>query len=71
MSPLRRVIVVLTVVSVVIGIVASPPDATADFSATNPVALTVTPVMTGLQNAWDVAFAPDGTMFVTERPGRL
>jgi glucose/arabinose dehydrogenase len=33
--------------------------------------LTVTPVMTGLSNPWDVAFAPDGAMFVTERSGRL
>jgi glucose/arabinose dehydrogenase len=33
--------------------------------------LTVTPVVGGLTNAWDVAFTPDGAMFVTERPGRL
>ena len=33
--------------------------------------LTVTPVVIGLNNPWDVAFAPDGTMFVTERPGRI
>jgi len=34
-------------------------------------ALTVTTVMAGLTNAWDVAFTPDGAMFVTERPGRI
>ncbi len=33
--------------------------------------ISVTPVMTGLQNPWGVAFAPDGTMIVTERPGRI
>lgn len=33
--------------------------------------LTVTGVVGGLTNAWDVAFTPDGAMFVTERPGRL
>ena len=33
--------------------------------------LIVTPVMTGLDHPWDVAFAPDGTMLVTERGGRI
>ena len=28
-------------------------------------------VQSGLVNPWDVAFAPDGRMFVTERPGRI
>ncbi|MGZ8735434.1 MAG: PQQ-dependent sugar dehydrogenase [Acidimicrobiia bacterium] len=27
--------------------------------------------LTGLDHPWDVGFLPDGTMFVTERPGRL
>jgi len=31
----------------------------------------VTTVMSGLSNAWDVAFTPDGAMFVTERPGTI
>lgn len=28
-------------------------------------------IQTGLVIPWDIAFAPDGTMFVTERPGRI
>src|SRR3990170_3185427 len=28
-------------------------------------------VQSGLQVPWDIAFAPDGRMFVTERPGRV
>ena len=33
--------------------------------------LTTTVVQAGLKNAWDLAFAPDGRMFVTERVGNL
>lgn len=33
--------------------------------------LTVDVIAAGLTNPWDVAFTPDGTMLVTERPGRL
>src|ERR1051325_1353288 len=31
----------------------------------------VTAFVTGLENPWTVAWLPDGTMLVTERPGRL
>jgi glucose/arabinose dehydrogenase len=37
--------------------------------ASSPVS--ATPVQSGLAYPWDIAFAPDGTMFVTERPGRI
>ena len=33
--------------------------------------LSVTPVVDGLSIPWDIAFAWDGTMFFTERPGRI
>lgn len=35
------------------------------------VAFDVVTVAEGLQNAWGLAFLPDGRMLVTERPGRL
>lgn len=33
--------------------------------------LTVTPAVTGLHRPWDLAFAPDGTMLLTERTGPI
>lgn len=33
--------------------------------------LEVTPVITGLDKPWDIAWLPNGTVLVTERPGRL
>ncbi|MEY2459375.1 MAG: hypothetical protein QOG30_1205, partial [Acidimicrobiaceae bacterium] len=33
--------------------------------------LTVTAAVTGLDHPWDIAFVPDGTMFFTERSGRI
>jgi glucose/arabinose dehydrogenase len=33
--------------------------------------LTVTPIVTGLTIPWGLAFAPDGTMLFTERPGTI
>ena len=36
-----------------------------------PPTLADAPVQTGLRVPWDLAFAPDGRMFVTERPGNL
>jgi glucose/arabinose dehydrogenase len=35
------------------------------------VAVEVTDYVTGLQRPWGLAFAPDGTLLITERPGRL
>lgn len=33
--------------------------------------LDIDPVITGLTNPWDIAWLPNGTVLVTERPGRL
>ncbi|WP_030007210.1 PQQ-dependent sugar dehydrogenase [Picosynechococcus sp. NKBG042902] len=34
-------------------------------------AVTVTPIVEGLERPWGVAWLPDGDMLITERPGRL
>ena len=33
--------------------------------------ITLEPVASGLDTPWAIAFAPDGRIFVTERPGRI
>lgn len=48
----------------------SSPAATAASVARDPV-LADEIVQSGLEVPWDIAFAPDGRMFVTERPGRV
>lgn len=51
---------------------ASPTPGAAPTDQTGaPVALEVERVASGLIAPWSLAFAPDGRMFVTERPGRL
>lgn len=59
--------------------VPSPPVASPTAPATppptvatpGPLALRVEVVAAGLQAPWALAFAPDGRIFVTERPGRV
>ncbi|MFC7203018.1 PQQ-dependent sugar dehydrogenase [Haloferax namakaokahaiae] len=36
-----------------------------------PTSLSVEPVVEGLEIPWDVTFAPNGDLFVSERPGRI
>lgn len=60
-----RIVVSLLVAVIVVATGPRDPVAAA---APIPVA---TVVQGGLVIPWDLAFAPDGTMFVTERPGRI
>jgi glucose/arabinose dehydrogenase len=41
------------------------------FTTTDGVRFIVEPVVTNLEIPWSMAFAPDGRLFVTERPGRV
>lgn len=58
---------VTSLLAVVLALTAGPRDTTA---AAAPVP-TTTIVQDGLVVPWDVAFTPEGTMLVTERPGRI
>lgn len=53
--------------------VSPPPGATgsADAAPAGVPALQVETVVSGLENAWDLGFLPDGGVLVTERPGRV
>lgn len=53
------------------GPIAVPPVAASPTPVPQPPVLTDEPVQSGLQVPWDLAFAPDGRMFVTERPGNV
>ena len=50
----------------------SPSNPVTDVVTTmDGVRFTVEPVITNLEIPWSMAFAPDGRLFVTERPGRV
>jgi aldose sugar dehydrogenase len=59
------------VASTVPGTVATPAVSAAPSGAAATVPFRVEEVATGLDTPWELAFAPDGSIFVTERPGRL
>ncbi|HMO70518.1 MAG TPA: PQQ-dependent sugar dehydrogenase, partial [Paracoccaceae bacterium] len=50
-----------------VAVVAATPAILADRAAAQAPPLTATEVLTGLENPWDMAFLPDGTMFFTEK----
>jgi len=52
-------------------IVLAPAAATAEPVASDRHAAVLEKVVGGLDHPWGLAFLPDGTMLVTERPGRL
>src|SRR5687767_14466580 len=60
---MRRLATVLTVLALVV-----VPGQRADAA---PPRLRAAALQTGLTYTWDVAFAPDGRMLVTERDGRI
>ena len=49
----------------------SPGPSPETFSTEDGIRFRVETVATGLQVPWAMAFAPDGRLFVTERPGRV
>ena len=54
------------------GIPALPlPDAPVSYDTAEGQKIRVSVLVRGLANPWSLAFLPDGSMLVTERPGRL
>jgi len=51
--------------------VPAPAPAAETFTTSDGVRFTVQSMVTGLEIPWSMAFAPDGRLFVTERPGRV
>jgi aldose sugar dehydrogenase len=49
----------------------SPTPPSQEFTTRDGVRFRVETVLTGLEIPWSLAFAPDGRLFVTERPGRV
>jgi glucose/arabinose dehydrogenase len=49
----------------------APPGPSEAFTTSDGVRYQVQTVVTGLEVPWSLAFAPDGRLFVTERPGRV
>jgi glucose/arabinose dehydrogenase len=47
------------------------PPITDQFTTSDGIRLGVQTLITGLQIPWSMAFAPDGRLFFTERPGRV
>ena len=68
----RGVLVVLSVALLAVTVAAAcgPPKSTIKPVDTTPPTLDIQKdFVTGLNNPWDMAFLPDGTMFFTQRPG--
>ena len=68
-----RSLVTLAVASVGLGTIAAIPAAQQGQVVTTPSGqqLRVTPVATNFDTIWDMVWAPDGEMWVTERGGRV
>jgi aldose sugar dehydrogenase len=51
--------------------VTPPPSAPVTYKTAEGQSIRVVPMARGLSSPWSMAFLPDGSMLVTERPGRL
>jgi glucose/arabinose dehydrogenase len=51
--------------------VGGPPRMPAQYRVTNPPEIRVETFVAGLVVPWSLAFAPDGRLFISERPGRI
>jgi glucose/arabinose dehydrogenase len=49
----------------------TPPPVSETFTAADGTRFAVQVVITGLEVPWSLAFAPDGRLFLSERPGRV
>lgn len=49
----------------------APPSMSETFTAADGTRFAVQVVITGLEVPWSLAFAPDGRLFISERPGRV
>jgi glucose/arabinose dehydrogenase len=52
-------------------VVGAAPRMPAQYSVPDPEEVQVETAVTGLQVPWSLQFAPDGRLFITERPGRV
>lgn len=52
-------------------VIGGPPAMPAQYRVTNPSEIRVETLVSNLQVPWSMAFAPDGRLFITERPGRI
>lgn len=75
MTPRRRVIPLVAAMAAALLSACSssspPPGAAATPDLPGMPALKVSTVVAGLEHPWDLGFLPDGSMLVTERPGRV
>jgi len=73
----RRIRVWLSAVAILFAVmgcagpVSSPPPQPQASSTTDSINIKVADFITGLDVPWEMAFAPDGRIFVTERPGKI